>query len=404
MDKKRALKLIIFFGLVSLFGDIVYEGARSVNGPFLNILGASAALVGLIAGVGEFSGYALRLLSGYVSDRAGLRWFFVILGYIMLAAVPLLSLAGHWQLAACLIIAERIGKAVRSPARDTIVSQAAKEVGTGWGFGITEALDQIGALSGPLIFTGLFFFFGTAGRELKAYQQGYALLWLPFILLLICVFAAYRRFPHSEQAKTDNPENSKSEKFPKVFWLYIAFTFVATMGFANFLLLGYHFKVKHIFSDALIPLMYAIAMGVDGVTALVIGKAYDILKKKNNQTAGLTTLIVIPVFSILLAVFAFSGNFLLAVCGMIFWGVVMGAHETIMRSAIADITHINRRGAGYGIFNAGYGLAMFLGSTALGFLYDYSHMLVIVAVTVIEAIALFLFFLLRNEALRFSDG
>ena len=158
--RKRAFNLIILFGLVSLFGDIAYEGARSVNGPYLKLFAVNAATLGLIAGVGEFLGYALRLVSGYLSDKTKSYWFLTFLGYGLLVSVPLLSLAGIWQIAALFIILERIGKAIRSPARDTILSQASSQIGTGFGFGLHEAMDQIGAVSGPLIFTVLFLLIG----------------------------------------------------------------------------------------------------------------------------------------------------------------------------------------------------------------------------------------------------
>jgi MFS family permease len=399
MERKKAFQIIIIFGLVSLFGDIIYEGARSVNGPFLNVLGASAAAVGLISGIGEFLGYVIRLASGYLSDKTRARWFFVITGYAMLVSVPLLSLAGHWQLAVCFIILERIGKAVRSPARDTIVSEAAKEIGTGWGFGIMEAMDQVGALTGPLIFTGLFLIVAAPSAKIADYQFGYSLLWAPFLLLLACVFFAYRRFPNKEVDVVGSQSDNVPERFSKLFWLYIGFSFVATAGFVNFILLGYHFKVKHVFSDAFIPLMYAIAMGVDGVAALIIGKAYDILKRKSrSQSGGLEVLVIIPVLSTAMVICAFSRNIVMAVVSMILWGIVMGAHETIMKSAIADIAHIRKRSTGYGIFNTGYGLAMLLGSVLVGLLYERSLWMVIGAVIIIEAVALFLFFLMRRQA------
>src|SRR5512137_2072013 len=155
-QRKTAFQLIILFGLVSLFGDIIYEGARSVNGPYLKTMGTSAAIVGIIGGIGEFLGYAIRLVSGYFADRTRAYWLFTFVGYGLLISVPLLSLAGIWQVAAIFIVAERLGKALRSPAKDTILSQAAKQVGTGWGFGLNEAMDQIGAIAGPLLFTFIF--------------------------------------------------------------------------------------------------------------------------------------------------------------------------------------------------------------------------------------------------------
>lgn len=400
-QKKTAFRLILLFGLVSLFGDIVYEGARSVNGPYLKTLGANAVIVGMVAGIAEFLGYAIRLASGYFSDKTKAYWLFTFLGYGMLVSVPLLSLVGIWQVAVVFIIMERLGKALRSPAKDTILSQATKQVGTGFGFAIAEVLDQIGAISGPLIFTVLFMLLGKGDRAIRDYQQGYSLLWIPLILVMLCIFLAWRRVPNPQTLENSVIKGREAEKLSKTFWIYTAFTFVTTIGFANFALIGYHFKAKHVLTDAQIPLFYALAMGVDALAALAIGKAYDIFKTRhNNEKAGLTTLIAIPVFSLFIPVFVFSTKFSLCLAGAILWGIVMGAHETIMKSAIADLTPLKKRGTGYGIFNTAYGLAIFIGSALVGLLYEHSILAVIIISVAIEIAAIPVFFVLRKEALK----
>ncbi|MCK9430879.1 MAG: MFS transporter [Candidatus Omnitrophica bacterium] len=402
-QKKAAFQIIFLFGLVSLFGDMVYEGARSVNGPYLKTLGANAAIVGLAAGLAEFLGYAIRLFSGYFADKTKAYWLFTFIGYGLLISVPLLALTGIWQVAVVFIIIERLGKALRSPAKDTILSQATKQVGTGFGFAIAEALDQIGAISGPLIFTVLFLLLGKGNRSLADYQFGYSLLWIPLALVMFCIFIAYRRLPDPEVLEPPVTKNQQTEKLGKVFWIYTVFTFVTTLGFANFALIGYHFKAKHILSDAQIPLFYALAMGVDAIAALAIGKAYDIFKTRhNNEKAGLITLIAIPLFSLFIPVFVFSAKFSFALAGAIIWGIVMGAHETVMKYAIADLTPLKKRGTGYGIFNTAYGLAIFIGSALTGLLYDYSITTVIALSIVVEIAAIAIFFTLKKEALTAS--
>src|SRR3989338_13467 len=215
-SRKAAFQLIIIFGLVSLFGDIVYEGARSVNGPYLKTLGVSAAIVGFIAGLGEFIGYAIRLVSGYFADKTRAYWIFTFVGYGMLATVPLLSLTGVWQGAALFMVLERLGKALRAPARDTIVSQASKQVGTGFGFAISEVMDQIGALIGPLILAVLFMVVGETKSDLLKYQQGYRLFWIPFFLVMVCVAFAYLKVPNPERLETAVKKGSEPAKVTKV--------------------------------------------------------------------------------------------------------------------------------------------------------------------------------------------
>lgn len=398
-NKKAAFQLIIIFGLVSLFGDIVYEGARSVNGPYLKTLGVSAAIVGFIAGLGEFIGYAIRLVSGYFADKTRAYWVFTFVGYGLLISVPLLSLTGVWQFAALFMVMERLGKALRAPARDTIVSQASKQVGTGLGFAISEVMDQIGALTGPLLLSGLFLVVGKTGNEIAKYQKGYSLFWIPFILVMACVTFAFIKVPNPEKLETSMKKAPESDKLSKTFWLYTAFTFITTMGFVNFALIGYHFKAKNVLSDAQIPLFYAIAMAVDGVAAWMIGTHYDRLKNRsNNEKAGLGALLMIPLFSIFIPVFAFSLNFTFALISALIWGIVMGIHETIMKSAIADLTPIKRRGTGYGVFNTAYGLAMFIGSAVMGLLYDHSIAAVIAVTVILQILAVPVFFLMKKEA------
>lgn len=399
-QKKTAFQLIFLFGLVSLFGDMVYEGARSVNGPYLKTLGANAAIVGLVAGIAEFLGYAIRLLSGYFADKTKAYWLFTFLGYGLLVSVPLLALTGIWQVAVVFIVIERLGKALRSPAKDTILSQATKQVGTGFGFAIAEVLDQIGAVVGPLIFTVFFIILGKGDRSLSDYQYGYTLLWIPLILVMLCIVFAYRRLPNPEVLEVSVTKPQQTDKLSRVFWIYTVFTFVTTLGFTNFALIGYHFKARHVLSDAQIPLFYALAMGIDAVAALIIGKTYDIFKAgRNNEKAGLITLIAIPALSLFIPVFIFSTNFSFALAGVLIWGIVMGAHETVMKSAIADLTPLKKRGTGYGIFNTAYGLAIFIGSALTGLLYDYSIAAVIVLSIAVEIAAIPVFLVLRKEAL-----
>lgn len=400
-NRKKAFQLIILFGLVSLFGDIIYEGARSVNGPYLKTMGASAVAVGFIAGIGEFLGYAIRLISGYFVDKTKAYWLFTAIGYGMLVSVPLLSLAGVWQIAALFIVAERIGKAFRAPARDTIVSQASKQVGTGFGFGLNEAMDQIGAIAGPLIFTALFFFGQARQKTVSDYQLGYGLLWIPLVVLMCCIALAYRKVPDPQALEESLSKAKEPEKLSKVFWLYTVFSFITAAGFINFILLGYHYKSRNILSDAQIPLFYAIAMGVDGIAAVIIGKLYDLFKQRmKDERAGLITLVSIPFFTACIPFFAFSSSFVMVMVSVVVWGIVMGAHETIMKSAIADLTPLQKRGTGYGIFNTIYGLSMLIGATAMGWLYERSLTGLIIAVVCVEACAYFVFLMMYRAVFK----
>lgn len=391
-NQSQAIQIILFFGLVSLFGDIVYEGARSVNGPYLEMLGANALMVGIIAGIGEFLGYGIRLVSGYLSDKTKAYWIFTISGYILLISVPMIALTGFWQMVAVFILIERLGKALRAPSKSTIMSFATKEVGHGFGFGLHEAMDQIGAVSGPLIFTLIFFLFG---NQLRSYKIGYSVLWVPVILTIMFVLLAMFRFPHRAIEELKLKENAPSRLTPS-FWIYTVFSFFTTLGFVTFAVLAFHFKKTGVLSDLQIPLFYAIAMGLDAAVALIIGKMYD---KK-----GLSTLIWIPVFSIPLAFLAFSTNWVMVLGGVLLWGVVMGMQETIMQAAIADITSMKKRGTGYGIFNTVYGLAFLAGSSLIGLFYETNIRLVIGFCLICQLISVPLYIILMMRIRKDGIG
>ncbi|MDI3542998.1 MAG: hypothetical protein PWP57_601 [Candidatus Atribacteria bacterium] len=389
MDKKasqrraKALQFIVLMGLVSLFGDIVYEGVRGVSGPYLALLGASASVVGLVGGLGEFIGYALRLLSGFIADRTKAYWLFTFIGYGLLLSIPLLSFANSWWVAALFIILERAGKAFRSPARDTILSYATKEVGRGFGFGIHEALDQIGAIIGPLIFSFILFFGGD-------YRLGFSILWIPALIVIGILVIARNQLPHPEKLENSKePENKDSKIFSRVFIFYSLFTFLAVAGFANFPLISYHLKIASIMSDVQIPTLFALAMGVDALIALLIGRAYD--------RVGLRTLIVIPLLSLFIPFLAFSNSMASAIIGIILWGIVLGVHETIMRAAVADLTAISHRGSAYGIFNTIYGLSWLLGGALMGVLYEISVSYLIILAVLFELASIPVLLVLERE-------
>ncbi|MBI4282780.1 MAG: MFS transporter [Chloroflexi bacterium] len=356
--RSAALKFIVLVGVVSLFADMTYEGARSITGPFLAVLGASGTVVGIVAGSGELVGYALRLVSGYISDRTRQYWTITIIGYcINLLAVPLLALAGNWGVAAVLMILERTGKAIRAPSRDVLLSHATKQVGRGFGFGLHEALDQIGAVTGPLIVSLVLYLNG-------GYKTGFAILLVPALMALLVLAAARLLYPQPQQFEETAFRKVESKGLPRVFWVYLAGISLIAAGYADFPLVAFHFEKESIVSANWIPVFYAIAMGVDGVAALAFGRLFDRM--------GVSSLAIAALFSAFFAPLVFLGNFGVALLGAVVWGIGMGAQESIMRAAVAEMVSSERRGSAYGIFNAGYGVSWFLGSVLLGVLYDIS--------------------------------
>jgi len=380
--KRRAYNFIILLGLISLFADITYEGARSITGPFLASLGASAAVVGTVAGLGELIGYGLRLVSGYITDRTRQYWTITIVGYLInLLAVPCLALAGRWEAAVALIIAERFGKAVRTPARDAMLSYASKEVKRGWGFGLHEAMDQIGAVTGPLIVSAILFFKGS-------YRYGFAVLLVP-ALIAVCILVVARIIYPSPLEMEKTSEKPAGKGFTRVYWLYLAAVACIAAGYADYPLIAYHFARVSTVSVDLIPVFYAVAMGVDALAALVFGYLFDRM--------GIAVLIGASLISSLAAPLVFLGGFGSALAGMILWGTGMGAQESVMRAAIADMVPVERRGTAYGVFNTGFGLFWFAGSAFMGYLYGLSLSTLVVFSVAMQLLSVPLFLLVSRQ-------
>lgn len=383
-----------------MLGDLVHESARSVNGQYLSLVGLSATQVGLVFGLGEFLGYALRLLSGAWLDKSKCYWLFLFIGYGVHLVIPLMGLTTSWGWLYTFILLERIGKALRSPAKDTILSAVAEnQIGLGYAFGIQEALDQLGAFLGPLIFTALFYFVGSSGLEV--FQLGYQLLVIPFIILMVVLVLVHRKFVR--EALT--PQVDTSQKPPRlqpIFWIYSAFTFFVAFGLINFSLIGYHLKTQEIVSDGMVPILYAVAMAVDAFVAIFIGKGYDRLKRQlGHKTSGVLILLIVPVLTAFVPLLTLSHSVGMLWVGMALMGVVLGAHETVMRSAIADITPFSKRGIGFGIFNTVYGLSLLLGSLLMGWLYDLEQQPIIVAMTIgSEGVAIALYVVLYKRIQR----
>jgi MFS family permease len=352
---------------------MTYEGARSITGPYLAILGASATAVGFVAGFGELIGYAVRLASGYLSDRTGRYWAVTISGYcVNLLAVPLLALAGSWEAAAVLIVLERMGRAIRTPARDAMLSHAAGHTGLGWGFGLHEALDQTGAVLGPLVLGAVLYFGGD-------YRAGFGVLLIPALLALAVLLAARLLYPRPRDFELSGPALER-HGLQASFWVYLAAVALIAAGYADFPLIAYHFGRAEVIAPAWIPVLYAVAMATDAIAALALGRLFDRI--------GLITMVLATLGSLLAPPLAFLGGPTGAVVGMALWGVGMGAQESVMRAAIAQVAPAERRGTAYGIFNTLYGVAWFVGSVLLGALYDWSILALVAVAVFLQAMAL----------------
>ena len=361
---RGAMLFILLMGVVSLFSDMTHEGARSVLGEYLNLAGASAATIGFVSGFGELCGYSLRLLSGLVADRTKKYWFLVIFGYaLQVLAIPALALIPEngWVIACGLVILERIGKAIKKPAKNTLVSFAASEVGLGKGFAFQEFLDQLGAFLGPVLLFAVASVKST-GNLFSTYRIGFAVLGIPALITVGLVVFSRIRYPHPEVFETVE-EKTEPFRFRKPFALYMIAVSLFAFGFADFTLITLHAAKTQAFPESTLSLLYAAAMAVDAFAALFFGWLFD--------KVGLKALMLSTLLSTFFSGFVFlTGNPYLIAVGVVLWGVGMGAQESIMKAAVSKIVPHAMRSTGFGIFETGFGVAWFLGSWLLGALYD----------------------------------
>lgn len=361
--KKSALVLLILTGVVSLFADWNHEAARSVAGQYLRLLGTSAFTLGLAAGLGEFIGYAFRLVSGPLIDRSRRYWAFILGGYLVqLSALPALAFVSGWELAVVLLLVERLGKAIRKPAHDALISFAAKQTGSGFAFGLHEALDQVGAFVGPVLFSILLFVREGSG-ELEAYREGLLWLFVPAGMAVALALAARWRFPRPERFEIPSKAPQVAfGGFSLPFWLITGAAAWLALGITDFPLIGLHLSRTEVLPAAAIPLLYAGAMAVDAAAALVAGTLYD--------RFGLKVLGLLFAAEVLTAPLIFLAPLPGLLAGMALWGISVGTQESILKAAVGDRVPQERRARAFGLFHTIYGSAWLLGSLALGAFYD----------------------------------
>jgi MFS family permease len=377
-DRRIALRFIVLIGILSFFADFTYEGSRSIVGPYLATLQASGAVVGIVTGFGELLGYGLRLFSGRWADATGRYWPITIFGYVVqMASVPALALTGSWQAAAVLIILERVGKAIRNPPRDVMLSHAGKQGGGyGWAFGLHEALDQFGAMFGPLAVSAVLAYNGS-------YHEAFAVLLVPAVINLILVLLARFLYPKPQDMDRSPPATVGSD-LPRIFWIYLLGAVLVAAGFADYPLIAFHFARSGTVPSNWIAIFYSVAMAVSGMGSLVLGRLFD--------RYGFNVLVILTLTSALFAPLVFLGGFWLALLGAAVWGLGMGVHESIIPAAVSPMVSGRRRASAFGTFTAGYGIFWFLGSAVIGILYDVSLPAVIAfcVVTQLAAVPVFM--------------
>ena len=383
-------RLVVGFGTISLAADMVYEGGRSLYGPLLSSLGASALAVGAITGAGEAVALLLRLASGTLADRTRRYWAVTIAGYALTAVcVPLLAVtpylgAAGLAVATVLILAERTGKAVRSPAKSALLAAAAEHVGMGRGLGVHKALDQIGAFAGPLLVAGVV---ALAGAVL---WPGFAVLAVPGAVAMVLLVMTRHRMP-PERPVTRSPATARVVgDLPEAFWLFAVASAVCTAGLVTFGLVGFHLVDAGIVPAAGVPLLYAAAMAAGAVAALLTGEAYDRI--------GPRTLLALPVLVAAVPPLALSGGLAAVTTGVLVWGAAVGQQDSTVKALVADLVRPDRRATAYGMFAAVQGAGALVGGIATGALYEHSARALVIAVAGSQLLATVLLVVVSRRA------
>lgn len=397
----QAMIFIILFGIVSLFSDMTHEGASSIRGAYLALLGASAGTIGFISGLGELIGYSLRYVFGRITDRTKKYWTMTIGGYVLdIVAVPALALVGEngWMAACMLLVVQRMGKAIKKPAKDTIISFAASQEGAGKSFGIQELLDQIGAFLGPVLLY-LVMLSKVGESTYQIYAACFAVLAIPGAITVIMLFVTRYKFPNPEQFEPE-PKEYIPFKMKRSFIKYIAGISLFAFGYIDYALIVMHiyrnYAADNVMNSALIngetiPLLYAGAMLVDALAALFFGYMYD---KKGMKVLVLSTLISAP-----FSVFIFGCQSVAAILvGLVLWGVGMGAQESILKAVVTSMVPKISRATGYGIFECFFGIFWFLGSWLMGVLYDISIPMMIAVSVGAQLLAIPFYLSSKNRA------
>jgi MFS family permease len=348
-----AFQFVLTMGIVNLFADLTYEGGGSINGAFLGMLGASAVAISIVAGAGEFLGYALRVVSGYFADKTGRHWPLTFVGYaINLLAVPAMAFAGSWQAAAALVLAERIGRALRKPTVEAMLSYTTGRHGRGWVYAVNTALDEIGATVGPLVVAGVLLFNG-------GYRVAYAVLLVSALLALASLGAARLRFPLP--ARLEEGQTASAKNFTLSYWLFMAAGACFAAGLMSYELLSFHLTTTKIATDIGAPVLLAFATGSGVVASLLMGRGYD--------RFGLPVVLIAVTLSALFTPLLFAGGFATVIAAMPLLGIGYAVQDTLLKAIVAGVLPHGRRHLAFGLFYSGYGCGWLLGSVAMGLLY-----------------------------------
>jgi MFS family permease len=379
-----AFRFVLMMGVVNLFGDMTYEGGGSINGQFLGSLGASAAAISIVAGLGEFLGYSLRAVSGYIADKSGRYWLVTMVGFVInLFAVPAMALAGNWKIAAALVLAERIGRAIRKPTVEAMLSYSTGKLGKGWVYGLNTALDETGATLGPLVVAAVLYFKGS-------YQTAYALLLVSVALALVSLAAARISFP--VPSRLEKTPAAAARGFSAAYWIYMIAGACFAAGLMSFELISYHLASGRLVTGYWIPVLLAFSTGSGVIASLVMGRLYDRI--------GMPVILGAVALSALFTPLVFQGSLWPILLAMPLWGIGYATQDTLLKAVVAGIMPKGRRNLAFGLFYTGYGGGWLAGSIVSGLLYEHARTGLIAFAVSAQLLSLPIFILARRRERR----
>jgi MFS family permease len=382
-----AFAFVLTMGFVNLFADMTYEGGASINGPFLGALGASAAAISIIAGAGEFLGYTLRSVAGLVADKTGKHWLVTFIGYsINLLAVPAMALASNWQMAALFILAERTGRAIRKPTVEAMLSYTTGKHGKGWVYAVNTAMDETGAVLGPLLIALILYLKGG-----ESYRIGYAALLISALLALATLIRARLVFPLPSRLERGGAPTAHETGFTRAYWLYMIAGSCFAAGLMSYELISYHLARGKIVTEHEIPLLLAFATAAAVIATLILGRLFDRI--------GIIAVVGAVLLASLFSPFVFLGGFGAVLIGLALWGVGYATQDTLLKALIASVLPEGRRNLAFGLFYLGYGGGWLIGSITTGLLYEHSRP-ALIAFAMASQLASLPFFVLAARARR----
>jgi MFS family permease len=375
-----AFTFVLMMGAVDFFGDTTYSGGASMNGPFLASLGAGAAVIGITAGLSEFLNYLTRGISGYLADKTGKYWRIAFIGYVLnLIAVPAIALAGHWTVAAGLVLLQGIGRGMRKPIVEAMLSYTTGQHGRGWVYGVHNALDAGGRTVGPLVIALVLFLNGD-------YRTGYAMLAIPCLLALASLTLARIKFP--VPSRLEQHASAPAKGFTPAYWLYMLAGALFAAGLMSFELIAFHLSSTRLAESYWVPLFLAFGTAFGVIASLGLGRLYDRM--------GLPVVLSAVLLTSLFSPLVFLGGFYLALLGMALWGIGQVTQDMLLKAIVAGVLPGNRRSLAFGLFSAGYGSGWLLGSIATGLLYEQSPLALVVFAVLVQLGSLPLFVFARR--------